>query len=101
MREYTFIAFRPGGFMFYPDRVVTSTAKIRVVTSIVFRKWFGHAPNGLTWHVDGFMAEASDKRGNCIQVSQANRNPIPRERALWRFPPNPFNEHSAVSAKGG
>jgi hypothetical protein len=85
--------------MFYPDRAVTCTPKIRVVASVIFRKWFGHAPNGLTWHVDGFMAEAHDKRGNCIEVHQHNRTPIPRERALWRFPSNPFTQRSVAQAK--
>lgn len=71
MRTYLWSAYRPGGFMFFPDRCCESKAKIRVVASLLFRKWFGHAPSG-GWHKNGFMSEVWDRRGNKIQVSQIN-----------------------------
>jgi len=74
VRTYTFLAMRPGGFMNWPPRQATSNNRIRVVAAQIFRKWFGRAPTK-SWHVDGFMAEASDERGNCIQVEQWNNDP--------------------------
>jgi hypothetical protein len=71
MRTYTFIASRPGGFMNFPGKFVSSDYKIRFVVNNIFRRWFGRRPTW-HWHVDGFMAEARDERGNCIHVEQVN-----------------------------
>ena len=76
MRSYSWIAHRPGGFMFYPDKYCDSQLRIRAVVCIMFRKYFGH-PATEYWHKDGFMAEAKDRRGNCIEVSQLNRDMTP------------------------
>lgn len=57
--------------MFFPQRGVKSQARIRTVAHGLFRKWFGHAASR-EWHVNGFMAEVWDKRGNKIQVTQIN-----------------------------
>ena len=82
MRTYTFVAMQSGwrrGFEFYPPRVVTSQARIRTVAVVLFKKWFGGRCPDFHWHEDGFMAEASDRRGNWLQVKQVNhyhrRNP--------------------------
>lgn len=68
MRRYSYLAGRPGGFMNWPGHHVTSSARIRVVVCILFRRWFGHAPTS-HWHISG-MAEAHDNRGNFLQVHQ-------------------------------
>lgn len=76
MRTYSFVAGTRAsrrGFDFWPPRICTSRARIRVVAAILLRKWFGNAavPSS-SWAVDGFMAEAYDRRGNFIQVEQVN-----------------------------
>ena len=79
-RSYSYLMTRPGGYMFWPAKYITSNARIRVIALVMFRKFFGH--NGkLIWHQDGFMAEAKDKRGNAIQVFQANHDPKLKEAA--------------------
>lgn len=75
MRTYSFLAGGIGtrrGFDFWPARIVTSKSRIRTVALILFRKWFGGRAPTQCWHMDGFMAEASDGRGNTIQVEQIN-----------------------------
>jgi len=74
MRHYTFLAGRPGGFMNWPSYYCKSTCRIREVTIVLFRKWFGREPNW-HWHKDGFMAEARDERGNFMEVTQENPTP--------------------------
>ena len=74
-RTYTFVAMSGGwrrGFDFYPPRVVTSESRIRTVAIVLFRKWFGGLEPAAHWGIDGFMAQASDKRGNIIQIEQIN-----------------------------
>jgi hypothetical protein len=71
MRTYTFMAGRPGGFMNWPGKIITSDWKIRAVAVEMFRRWFGREPT-CHWHKDGYMAEASDKRGNYVQIQQLN-----------------------------
>lgn len=39
----------------------------------MFRKWFGREPS-FSWGAN-FMAEAWDKRGNRIEITQYNRDP--------------------------
>lgn len=70
-RTYTFSATRPGGFMFWPSRVVTSNLRIRELLIVLHRKWFGTEPN-FHWHLDGDMGATRDKRGNEIHVDQVN-----------------------------
>ena len=76
MRTYEFMAMRPGGYMNWPGQEVTATAKIRAVTIIMFRKYFGHEPCE-HWHADGFMAEAWDRRGNRVTLQKINRDMHP------------------------
>jgi len=74
VRTYTFLAGGPGrrrGYDFWPSREVVSTARIRVVTAVLFRKWFGRRAS-LVWHLDGQFAGARDKRGNFVDVEQIN-----------------------------
>ena len=60
-----------GGVSPAPD-MVSSTAKIGAVTSVMFRKVYGRAPDDLFWQAKGFMAGAQDKRGNQLTVHQYN-----------------------------
>ncbi len=84
MRYYTWTVMRPGIHLdFWPPRQCSApAARIRVVAAVMFRKYFGRAPDALCWHKDGFMAECSDRRGFCLQVEQTN---YPREE--YRTPP--------------
>lgn len=57
---------------------VTSSYRIGVVCSHMFRAVFGRAPvKRLFWHVDGFMAGADDERGNAVIVEQVNHDQEP------------------------
>jgi len=81
MRNYSFLAMRPGGFMNWPGGEVTATrSRIRCETCvIVFRRWFGRAPT-FSWGKDGVIAEAWDERGNRMQLEQFNHgDPALRE----------------------
>lgn len=49
-----------------------SPMRIRQFTLHMFRKIFGGLPPTEHWHSDGFVASASDKRGNNIFVEQEN-----------------------------
>jgi hypothetical protein len=60
--------------MNWPGFHVDSPLRIRALTILIFRKWFGREPN-FHWHADGFMAQARDERGNCIEVEQQNLRP--------------------------
>jgi len=71
MRRYSYLAGRPGGFMNWPGRPVTADARIRVVTCVLFRRWFGHAA-AFHYVVGSSFAEARDNRGNYLQVTQWN-----------------------------
>jgi hypothetical protein len=70
MRQYLYDASRPGGFLIYA-RECKSDSRIRPVAVSLFRKVFGMSPR-FSWHKDGFMAQAFDKRGNTITVTQIN-----------------------------
>lgn len=78
-REYNFLAYRPGGFMFWPGKSISSNARIRAVLITVFRHWFGREPN-FVWSKDGFMGGARDERGNEVELEQINWG-HPRNRA--------------------
>jgi hypothetical protein len=71
MRQYTFSVSQHGGQMNWPGQECESSARIRVVAAVLFRKWFGNWPER-SWHKDGFMAEAWDRRGRRITVDQVN-----------------------------
>ena len=72
MRNYTFLASRPGGFMNWPPGEVTATrSRIRETCVIAFRRWFGRSPI-FSWGSDGFMAQAWDERGNRMELEQFN-----------------------------
>lgn len=89
MRTYTFLAGGIGtrrGFDFWPARTVTSNARIRTVSLVLFRKWFGGRAPTKHWHMDGFMAEASDGSGNTIQVEQVNHTYRGPGQTLMRRP---------------
>mgnify|MGYP000958659424 CR=1 FL=1 len=73
MRYYNYDVSKPGVTLAY-NRPAESLARIRVVVAIIFRKWFGHWPTE-RWHVDGFMAECWDSRGNRVTVCQFNIDP--------------------------
>ena len=49
-----------------------SSSRIRQFVIVAFRKYFGGREPNFHWHKDGFMAEASDARGNHICVEQTN-----------------------------
>lgn len=90
MRTYTYIAMRPGShFDFWPPHWVACEARIRVVAAVMFRKYFGRAPDALCWHKDGFMAECSDRRGFCLQVEQVNHS-----REQHKTPPRYSNRRA-------
>lgn len=74
MRTYTWIASggRRRGFDFWPDRDCQSNLRIRAVAVLLFRKWFGGREPSFSWHKDGMMAEAHDKSGRVMQVTQFN-----------------------------
>jgi hypothetical protein len=65
------------------SRTVTTRCRIRELCVVLFRKWFGREPVG-HWAKDGFMAEAWDKRGNSIILTQQNNefDRFPRQRGL-------------------
>ena len=71
MRTYELLVSRPGGFVNWPGHIIST--RIRAAVAYLFRRWFGRAPDDLVWHQDGFMAEASDKRGNKVQLTQENK----------------------------
>ena len=56
----------------WPPEIWWSNARIRQFTIVVFRKIFGGLEPNFHWHKDGFMAEASDARGNHVTVEQEN-----------------------------
>jgi hypothetical protein len=70
-RVYTVTVFRPGGFMNGLGSISFSNLRIRQLCLTLFWSWFGLHPD-VSWHKDGFMAEAWDKRGNWIQITQIN-----------------------------
>lgn len=70
MRAYIFDVSRPG-VQLASNREATSPLCLRAVVPLLFRKWFGSWPDA-RWGVDGFMGEASDRRGNRVQVTQYN-----------------------------
>jgi hypothetical protein len=75
VRTYSFVTGQAGsrrGFDFWPPRMATSRSRIRLVALVLFQKWFGSRARISHWHKDGFMAEASDNRGNFVQVEQVN-----------------------------
>jgi hypothetical protein len=72
MRTYHLLASRPGGFMNWPGDTLASKARIGIVVREMFRRWFGHSPDNYVWHKDGYMAGASDRRGNQIDLHQIN-----------------------------
>jgi len=88
MRTYTVTYSRPGGFMQWPPACVSSNARIREVANRLFRAWFGRSPDDLCWHMDGFMASCSDRRGNEITVEQTNWGD-PRHDTIWKRPAAP------------
>lgn len=55
----------PGG------EATAEVSRIRCVVLVLFKRWFGRSPTEY-WHKDGFMAEAWDRRGNRIEVTQIN-----------------------------
>jgi hypothetical protein len=71
VREYTFLARRPGGYMNWPGKYVAGSARPRVVAVLLFRRWFGREPTS-SWSWDGHMAQAEDERGNLIEITQVN-----------------------------
>ena len=79
-RHYSLVVAGPGGWHFWPISYCASNYKIRVVTLVMFRKFFGH-DGKLIWHKDGFMAEAKDGRGNEISVVQIHNDPKLKEEA--------------------
>lgn len=46
--------------------------RIRQFVLKLFEKYFGGRKPTFHWHLDGKMAEASDRRGNCVMISQVN-----------------------------
>lgn len=56
----------------WPPAEWRSTARIRQFCIVAFQKYFGGLTPNFHWHKDGFMAEASDARGNHITVEQSN-----------------------------
>lgn len=82
MRTYSFLASRPGGYMNWPGRYLDAGAKPRVVAVLMFRRWFGREPS-FSWQWEGNMAEATDDRGNRIEIQQYNHGfkekPRPRK----------------------
>lgn len=72
-RTYHFIASRPGGFMNWPGRQISSNHDIRACVIWMFRKWFGRRPTKW-WAKKGFMAQAWDERGNEVELHQVNHD---------------------------
>lgn len=85
MKSYSFIAWRHGGAMNWPGKYIEASGNSRVVAVLVFRKWFGREPD-FSWGAN-FMAEATDKRGNRIEITQYNRDPrrVRPRQALKHF----------------
>lgn len=85
-REYTVIVMRHGHhFEFFPPRTWHSNQRIRAFAHTMFVKWFGRVPDRRwrNWHVDGFMAECRDRRGNCVQVEQVNWGDPRHTNGTW------------------
>lgn len=73
MRSYSFTAWRHGGAMNWPGKYLTGRLNSRATAILLFRKWFGREPS-FSWGAN-FMAEAWDKRGNRIEITQYNEDP--------------------------
>lgn len=85
-RVYSVMIMRHGyHFEYFPGRTWHSNCRIREFTHIIFQKWFGRQPDrrNHNWHVDGFMAECNDRRGNCVQVEQVNHGDPRHTDGTW------------------
>jgi len=70
-----------------PKECNSPTAKVGTVALVIFRRIFGHNPNREFWQKKGFMAEASDQRGNRVLVEQINFDHYPGfDRKTGTFP---------------
>lgn len=87
-REYTVTILRHGHRQEGPTLCYRSTARIRWFTWDFFVRWFGRQPDRRrhSWHKDGFMAEAADRRGNIIQVEQTNWGDPRQTDGTWNQP---------------
>lgn len=97
-RVYHVIYGRPGrphGYMNWPGSEIHSNARIRAFTHHMFRRVFGRSPDGLCWHMDGFMAECRDRRGNFVEVEQHNHGDPRHSDGTWN-PPPPASDQRAV-----
>jgi len=70
-RMYSLDVSGPSGFISFAGHYIFSDFRIKQVVLEMFRKWFGHCPSEY-WSMNGFMAQAWDKRGNEITISQIN-----------------------------
>jgi hypothetical protein len=89
-REYTVLVMRHGHrFEFYPPKHFRSNLRIRAFAHTMFQKWFGRQPDRRrrSWHKDGFMAEAADRRGNIIQIEQTNWGDPRHTDGTWNSAP--------------
>lgn len=75
MKTFLFYPSRPGGPLFWPQRVCTSDLCARATAVLLFRKWFGLEPTR-SWQWKGNMGQASDRRGNKVWVDQVQNDPV-------------------------
>ena len=73
-RMYSLDVSTVAGFTSFSSYYIFSDFRIKQVCVELFQKWF-HTEIDVIWGDDGFMAEAWDRRGNQVTISQINQFP--------------------------
>lgn len=87
-RHYVVTCYGPGHTIDpLAPRYATSRAKVGHVAIELLARTFGRRPIKKFWQAKGFMAEAVDRRGNCVTVEQLNDDMLPGwDPRTRRFP---------------